>query len=109
MLELVYQRYHETVTHLSEIAALEWREYAGQRFLYVSSPLPMESLTHLLLEAGERVISGTKLQVELLHVRSLEALHVFRFRFLVPNEKQFCCGNLCEDCFLLREGKADSR
>lgn len=107
MLEFVYQHFSETVSRLSAIHGLEWREYAGQRFLYVSSPLPAESLTHLLMEAGERTASGTTLKVELLPIRSAGSCHVFRFRFLVPNVKQFCCGNLCEDCFLLRESRAD--
>jgi hypothetical protein len=109
VLEHVYQHYHETMSRLPEITHVEWREFAGQRFLYVSSPLPAGSLTKVLLEAGNRVASGTKLKVELLYVRSLDSQHVFRFRFLVPNEKQFCCGNLCQDCFLFRERKPDSR
>lgn len=80
-----------------------WRLFAGQRFLYVNSPLQASQLAKRLLETGSSITEGTKLKIECIYVRSIGDQHVFRFRFLVPSEKQFCCGNLCEDCFLLRE------
>ncbi|MFY0543305.1 hypothetical protein [Brevibacillus sp. H7] len=110
MLESFYQRFHNSSLNLPGIIDANWREYAGQRFYYVKTPLPAGLLRKMLLEAGEAVAAGTKLKVETIFVRSLEEQHVFRFRFLVPNEKQFCCGNLCVDCYLLRENTSkDSR
>lgn len=103
MLAAFYKQLEETLLQEGTITACSWRTYAGRRFYYVRSPLPAPSLTNRLLETGERLSAGTKLKPECIYVRSDEHEHVYRFRFLVPSEKQFCCGNLCEDCFLLRE------
>lgn len=88
------------VTHSS------WQTYAGQLFFYVCSTLPAPLLTNQLMETGERLTTDTKLQPECIYVRSDDVQHVYRFRFRVPDEKQFCCGNLCEDCFLLRQNES---
>ena len=102
MLASFYQQFVETLHRDKLIAQSNWRTYAGQRFLYVNSPLPASVLTKQLLEAAERLSYGTRLKPECIYVRSAENWHVYRFRFRVPDEKQFCCGNLCEDCFLHR-------
>jgi hypothetical protein len=109
VLEHYYQRFEAELCMQSEFSQIVWREFAGQRFIYVNSPLPASHLAIKLLEAGTISTQGTKLKVECIYVRSLEHLHVFRFRFLVPNEKQFCCGNLCVDCFLLRENRENQQ
>ncbi|EMT53782.1 MULTISPECIES: hypothetical protein [Brevibacillus] len=79
-----------------------FREYAGNRFLYVTSPLPPPQLGDYLTEAGERIASGTIIHPECTYVRTAGMERVFRFRFLIPEDKKFCCGNLCDDCYLLR-------
>lgn len=109
MLEHYYQRFEAELCKRSQFSHVGWREFAGQRFIYVNSPLPASHLANILLEAGNLLTRGTKLKVECIYVRSVEHQHVFRFRFLVPHEKQFCCGNLCEDCFLLRENRANEQ
>jgi len=103
MLAAFYQQLEATLLQEGIITASTWRTHAGQRFFYVSSALPAHRLTTQLVETGERLTADTKLKPECIYVRSEEHGHVYRFRFLVPSEKQFCCGNLCEDCFLLRE------
>lgn len=103
MLASFYQQFEKALLQEGIASSCHWRTYAGQRFFYVSSTLPAQSLTTRLMEIGERLTSDTKLKPECIYVRSDDRQHVYRFRFLVPNEKQFCCGNLCEDCFLLRE------
>ncbi len=102
MLDELYEQFIGMLQKQSDIHSCTWRFFAGQRFLYVDSPLPAGTLARMLLEAGLTVTATTKLKVECIYVRSVERTHVLRFRFQVPNEKQFCCGNLCEDCFLLR-------
>jgi hypothetical protein len=102
VLETYYGLYLAFLANHRDIAYIGWREYAGQRFLYVHSPLPGSRIDQLLREAGHEIVIGTKLKTECIHVRSAEDVHVFRFRFLVPSEKQFCCGHLCEDCFRFR-------
>ncbi|MED1950691.1 hypothetical protein [Brevibacillus centrosporus] len=105
MLATFYQQFEKTLLQEGTITSYNWRTHAGQRFFYVSSALPATSLTSRLMETGERLTTGTKLKPECIYVRSDDRHHVYRFRFLVPSEKQFCCGNLCEDCFLLRENR----
>lgn len=102
MLESFYRQFTETLHQGKMVAESSWRTYAGQRFFYVNSTLPAPILTKLLVGAAERLSSGTRLQPECVYVRSDADWHVYRFRFRVPDEKQFCCGNLCEDCFLHR-------
>jgi hypothetical protein len=108
VLDRYYEWLHQSLLQAGTVPEASWREHAGHRFYYVKSPLPAHQVAKLLLEAGESIAAGTKLQVESIYVRSHGELHVFRFRFLVPAEKQFCCGNLCKDCFLLRQ-ETDSR
>lgn len=103
MIEQYYQLYYAHLLIQSEFTHASWREFAGKRFLYVSSPLPLDYVVSRVLEAGDTCTASTKLRVECVYVRSKDQQHVFLFRFLVPNEKQFCCGNLCEDCYYLRE------
>jgi hypothetical protein len=45
---------------------------------------------------------GKQLHCETIFVRQEEHLYVFRHRFYVPQQKMFCCGNLCPDCILYR-------
>jgi hypothetical protein len=108
VLDSYYERFHQSLLQADTVAETSWRIHAGHRFYYVNCPLPAHQVAKLLLEAGESVAAGTKLKVECIYVRSHGEEHVFRFRFLVPDEKQFCCGNLCEDCYLLRQ-QTDSR
>ena len=79
---------------------------AGQRFLYVKSPLPSVKIQFMLAEAGRLLLRGTRLTTECVYVRTdgtkESQRHVFRFRFLIPAQKQFCCGNRCTDCILRR-------
>ncbi|MGN7468768.1 hypothetical protein [Brevibacillus sp. SAFN-007a] len=103
MLAAFYRRFEEALHQEGIATKCDWRTHAGQLFLYVSSALPASRLTERLLETGERLTAPTTLKPECLYVRSSDDQHVYPFRFLVPNEKQFCCGNLCEDCILLRE------
>ncbi|WP_400163942.1 hypothetical protein ACAF76_012810 [Brevibacillus sp. TJ4] len=103
MLASFYQQFEDTLHRDGRIAQSKWRTYAGQRFFYVNSALCAPELTICLLEAAGRLSHGTRLKPECIYVRSDDCWHVYRFRFRVPDEKQFCCGNLCDDCFLLRD------
>lgn len=107
MLDRYYGELLQEIIKKGDVTEACWREFAGHRFLYVKSPLQASQLAKSLLATGGKITVGTKLKVECSYVRSSDGEHVFRFRLLVPNEKQFCCGNLCEDCFLLRERDAN--
>ncbi|USG63689.1 hypothetical protein NDK47_16065 [Brevibacillus ruminantium] len=102
LLDQLYQRLMEELFADGFVAAASWREYAGRRFLYVRSPLTSAQLSTCLTAAGERITAGTVIQPECIYVRTTGEDQVFRFRFVIPEDKKFCCGNLCEDCFLFR-------
>ncbi|TRY27966.1 hypothetical protein FOI68_00980 [Brevibacillus sp. LEMMJ03] len=106
LLDTYYQQLTAAILQQDFADQACWRVFAGQRFFYVASPLPASQLAERLLATGERITADTKLKPECVYVRSAGLQHVFRFRFLVPQEKQFCCGNLCEDCFLLRQPRS---
>ncbi|MGF9910654.1 hypothetical protein [Brevibacillus porteri] len=106
MLATFYHQFEEALHREKIVTHSSWRTYAGQLFFYVSSTLPAPLLTKQLMETGERLTTDTKLKPECIYVRSDDMQHVYRFRFRVPDEKQFCCGNLCEDCFLLRQNES---
>ncbi len=104
--------YHLYLNYLKQhgLADACYQICAGQRFLYVKSPLPSTKLLFMLLEAGKLLLRGTRLTIECVYVRTDNTkepiCHVFRFRFLVPAQKQFCCGNRCVDCILRHPNKS---
>jgi hypothetical protein len=83
---------------------LEWRQYAGMTFLYF---LPAEEILRRRLEEflnreAAKFTENTELRHEFGYVRTSRHGVVYRFRLLVPDEKSFCCGNLCPDCIRFR-------
>jgi len=103
VIETYYDRFLQMLDQQQEqFGQSYWRIHAGQRFLYVESILPPAQLTSKLQDEAGNLIRGTKLGAECVYVRTQENIHVYRFRFTVPNEKMFCCGNFCVDCIRLR-------
>ncbi len=102
MLDTLYDRFLADVSGQTVVTQAVWRTFAGQRFLYVHTPLSAGEAARLLDERARSLVDGTRLRVQCVYVRSEGSLHVYRFRFLVPDEKMFCCGNRCADCVLLR-------
>ncbi|MBY6036215.1 hypothetical protein KUV80_06105 [Fictibacillus nanhaiensis] len=91
--------------HLDHVVIfIEKKIMAGIPFVYVTVE-PHTSLdltTQVIKKHAVKAMQGKRLTLELNFVRSEENLHVYRMRFLVPQEKMFCCGNLCFDCIRLR-------
>lgn len=82
---------------------VEYRYYAGVPFLYLRVPEKApSSLSSSIRRAALPLIRNTDLTFECCYVRSAGDRWVYRFRFRVPDEKSFCCGNHCPDCILLR-------
>ncbi|CAG9619834.1 hypothetical protein [Sutcliffiella rhizosphaerae] len=52
---------------------------------------------------SKKAMFKKKVTTETHFVRRQEQIFVYRHRFFVPQEKMFCCGNLCEDCIRLRK------
>lgn len=81
------------------------KKSAGIPFLYVQVN-SAGSLAHIKLKIEKEsryAMKGKRLTFECIFVREDTTLYVFRHRFYVPQEKMFCCGNLCEDCIRLKK------
>lgn len=84
------------------------RIHAGITFLSI---LPKEGATHQEIEQliggfASQLVDQTELYYDIHYVRTTsKGRMIFRFRFRVPNEKSFCCGNQCVNCILLRAKK----
>ncbi|WP_139489407.1 hypothetical protein [Brevibacillus dissolubilis] len=103
MLDIYYDKILSALRKYPDSQELNWREFAGQRFLYVKSSAQVQTLMERLLGEGQMTIAGTRLSLDCQYVRSQGDVHVFRYRLLVPNEKMFCCANGCPDCTLYRD------
>ncbi len=77
---------------------------AGTPFLYLSptNPIDTKTLNRAIEKAAVIAMKGKRLHYELVFVRQDENVLVFRSRFYVPQEKMFCCGNLCHNCIRFR-------
>ncbi|MFG6116780.1 hypothetical protein ACGTN9_16640 [Halobacillus sp. MO56] len=76
------------------------KTYTGLPFVYIK-PLKETSrleIEDLLKRAAASAMKGKRLTLAMSYVRKSQALYVYRVRFLVPQRKMFCCGNLCDDC-----------
>ncbi len=83
-------------------AELVRKEYAGVSFFYVRliATSSQQDLEIFLQQEAERFVTGTAWKYEFEYIRSSQAGLVYRFRFSVPEEKSFCCGNQCPGCIL---------
>lgn len=57
----------------------------------------------IIAACSKKAMFRKKVTVETHFVRQAQNQYVYRHRFFVPQEKMFCCGNLCEDCIRLRK------
>lgn len=95
--------WHIFITQLSlhpSIENVHWKKIVGIPFLYltVKNDLTMLELDKAISKCSAMSIKGKRLHSETVFVRNEGMLYVYRHRFHVPQEKMFCCGNLCKDC-----------
>lgn len=103
-LEDIWFHFIERLTRNPLIEKASWNKVAGLPFLYITATA---ELSQSILEIEIRKCSaiamkGHRLHCETVFVRNEGHLYVYRHRFLVPQEKMFCCGNLCADCVRLK-------
>ncbi|CDQ19866.1 hypothetical protein BN982_02173 [Halobacillus karajensis] len=87
------------------IKEIELKKIAGIPFVYL---MPAEGVTKRELEdilkwCASKAMKGKRLTLAMSYVRKNQAFYVYRVRFLVPQRKMFCCGNLCDDCIRFTE------
>lgn len=73
----------------------------GLPFIYIKKRdqnVSREAIEECLKVSAAKAMKGKTLTLSMYFVRESEDLMVYRIRFLVPQRKMFCCGNLCEDC-----------
>ncbi|MCA1053393.1 hypothetical protein LCM10_00240 [Rossellomorea aquimaris] len=84
-----------------EEANVKW--IAGIPFLYIRSELDKREVEHAIKKWSARSMRGKRLHSETIFFREDSSQYVYRHRFYVPQEKMFCCGNLCVDCVRLKQ------
>lgn len=99
-LEPIWQSFIMLLTQRTFIETASWKKMAGIPFLYVTltGDIPQPELEKELMHCAAIAMRGKRLHSETIFVRKEAQTYVYRHRFLVPQEKMFCCGNLCIDC-----------
>ncbi|UKS67021.1 MULTISPECIES: hypothetical protein [Rossellomorea] len=97
-LETIWQQFLTHLQSQEHILDAKVQKRAGIPFLYVESKLSREELDYHIRKWSARAMRGKMLHSETIFFRASEDLSVYRHRFYVPQEKMFCCGNLCPDC-----------
>ncbi|MDN4523542.1 hypothetical protein [Fictibacillus fluitans] len=99
-LDDIWTRFLEAFSQADFIVSVEKKLVAGLPFLYIvaGNTVSSEIIEETIKQEAIHAMKGKRLNAEIIFVRKEASLFVYRFRFLVPQEKMFCCGNLCEDC-----------
>ncbi len=101
---IVFLKQLEQQTHFIKVTK---QIYSGIPFLYIECQETINDtmIEKSIKEASALVMKGKRLHSETIFVRNEANLYVYRHRFYVPQEKMFCCGNLCIDCVRLKKNK----
>jgi hypothetical protein len=103
-LEPVWQFFINRLILNKHIEKAYWIKITGIPFLYIKLKREISQgiLEKEILNCSALAMKGKRLHSETIFVRKDELLFVYRHRFHVPQEKMFCCGNLCADCTRLK-------
>ncbi|MEW9050349.1 MAG: hypothetical protein AB2392_04280 [Neobacillus sp.] len=104
-LEPIWEFFIKQLTSHQDIQTAFQKNITGIPFLYimVKSPFTQLQLEQEIMKSSAAAMKGRRLHSETVFVRQERLQYVYRHRFLVPQEKMFCCGNLCKDCTRLRK------
>jgi len=100
-LDAAWNLFLETMRTQDSVQECTRKYITGLPFIYVEKKNPQvtrESIEESLKISAAKAMKGKTLTLSMYFVRENEDLLVYRIRFLVPQRKMFCCGNLCEDC-----------
>lgn len=98
----IWNEFEKEINQHAYIKSFQWEKKAGIPFIYVTSYETKQKIEETIRKASSRVMRGKRLHSETIYVRESQDMYVYRHRFYVPQEKMFCCGNLCVDCIRLR-------
>jgi hypothetical protein len=103
-LEPIWQQFIKKLSSNKSITNVHWKKITGIPFLYIiiTPNLSQRTLEEFIKKCSVVAMKGHRLHSETIFVRQDGVLLVYRHRFYVPQEKMFCCGNLCVDCTRLK-------
>jgi hypothetical protein len=104
-LDQIWQKFMDHLLDNDEITQVSIKKFTGIPFIYIDfhpAQNDISKLSIIIKKAAGLSMRGKQLHCETIFVRQEESLYVFRHRFYVPQQKMFCCGNLCPDCILYR-------
>ncbi|WP_456271650.1 hypothetical protein [Bacillus sp. AK031] len=101
-LAMIWDKFAEHLKSFEGIEDYEMKKIAGIPFIYVKGSLSKEEIEEIVMRSSAKSMRGKRLHSETVYVRTKDQHYVYRHRFYVPQEKMFCCGNLCVDCIRLR-------
>lgn len=104
-LEVIWTSFLQQFTQHPMIQSIKKQTFSGLPFIYIETNPELEErqLEYLIKTYSASVMKGKRLHAETIFVRKEGTLFVYRHRFYVPQEKMFCCGNLCTDCIRLKK------
>ncbi|MED2973447.1 hypothetical protein P4361_14550 [Fictibacillus sp. B-59209] len=99
-LDIIWNGFLEAVRKTSFIDSAEKKLITGIPFLYIKTDGSADrtKIEEEIKLRSIQAMKGKRLNAEISYFRTDSHLYVYRFRFLVPQQKMFCCGNLCVDC-----------
>lgn len=98
--ERAFEIFESELTNHPDIKKVDFKNFTGLPFVYIH-PYPevnQSKVEELLKKCAAKAMRGKRLTLAMSFVRKNQASYVYRVRFLVPQRKMFCCGNLCDDC-----------
>jgi hypothetical protein len=100
----VWQFFINQIIMVEFIENVYWKKITGIPFLYISvnQEISQRMIEKEIIKCSALAMKGKRLYSETTFVRKETSLYVYRHRFHVPQEKMFCCGNLCSDCTRLK-------
>lgn len=100
----IWDLFIDSLSQQNEISNCHYKKITGIPFLYikVTQDIGKHEIEKNIQMSAAKVMKGKQLHCETSFVRSDKSLYVYQHRFLVPQKKMFCCGNLCKDCIRLR-------
>ncbi|WP_261133873.1 hypothetical protein [Bacillus sp. Marseille-Q3570] len=103
-LDTVWDMFMKNLLNTSKFTEVSITKRAGIPFLYLTSDSIMnrKEVEKIIERAAVASMKGKRLHFESIYVRSENQMIVYRCRFYVPQQKMFCCGNLCHDCIRFR-------
>jgi hypothetical protein len=103
-IDIIWGKFIKDLNSQVEIRTAVIKRMAGLPFLYVDvkDKASKETIENAIKECAVKAMKGKRLNFEIFPVRQEQSLFVYRCRFLVPQEKMFCCGNFCVDCIRFR-------